>query len=1259
MLLPTSFASSSKGTTSMLKKFYWKSSSILSVLVLVISSLSFAIFTNTAANAQVRGLSIDFAAAEPSSYDHLVGGGQWQTGNVNQHIARSLAGDAFRCGDVVSYLSKYTLDNSTSIRDLEPLTVTSDFSFSLDTTGQSGAILGDVLGVSIDATDPAQVGDKNSVAILESEAATGPAFTQGSELLVTVRVSDLERNETVIMRMDVKIICDPRLQPTGDLQAKFKDARLTFKNGSTPVIPADPLNQGVKTVPLKKLNLLAIPQLSIQKTVTTGSASCPGVESLIVMQNDSVKYCYAVLNTDNGSGNPPAPIYNLSVISDDGGIYAGFDVPLTSGLSDQDGDGQVDDLAAGAIAYAEVVKSFNPSIETTILNTASVFGYDSIINPVRLDASDTASLTVQVPALVPAISINKLTNGGDSVTVLIGEQVIWSYQLINTGNSPLSNIAVTDNQGVVVTCPQTTLAPGQSITCDGAGVAQLGAYSNIGTVTATYLTTTVTDSDASSYFGAAPSMTIDKRTNGSDNPRIAVGDTVTWTYLVTNTGNIAIDSLVVIDDQGVAVSCPTSTLAVGEATTCTGTGTAVAGPYENKGTARANFQGTVVSAEDDSQYFGVLAAMTLDKTTNGSDSSTIITLTPIQWQYLVQNTGNVSLSNIAVVDDQGVTVTCPQSTLAAGDSMTCTGSGAAAEGWYYNVGTVTGNNGSFTATASDASSYFGAKPLLTLKKFTNGGESPDIPVGDPVTWTYLVTNTGNVTVSEIAVVDDQGVVVTCPKTVLAVAEAMTCSGTGSAVAGWYRNLGTVTGTFQQTNVQAQDSSTYFGSNPSLSLNKETNGSDAPTIPVGSPVTWTYQVTNTGNVPLSSLLVTDDQGVSVSCPETMLAVTETIQCSATGTAVAGPYSNIGTATASYLGRSVSDTDTSTYFGAAPRIDIQKSPDSQTVIVGGTVTFTITVANTGNVPLSDIVVSDPASTDCDRTFANIPVDRSVSYTCTKSGVMTSFTNLITATAKSGGITISDTDSADVIVDFLPDITLSKIADVSFVPATGGLVNYKLRISNIGPDTVVVTSLTDPKVTISPACLALIGQSIASGSYLECIIPNVLVISTGENSFINTATAIARDPEMNIDTATASATVTFGWYGRTPGFWKNKPEAWVSGYTPSRTIRSVFTVPSVLLKSGILDMSLPTGDDTLMDGLSYRGGTNLAGGFQILMRASVAALLNEAYYGVWYPGATSTSALIAEVNATLATQNRTAYLLLASKLDGWNNAIHSDLP
>ena len=1244
----------------MMRMFNQKTSSILAALVLTISTLSLAISSSPVANSQVRGLSVDFSAAEPTSYDHLVGGGQWRTGDVNKHIARSLAGEDFKCGDIVSYLSKYTADASSSITSIEPFTITSQYNFDLDTTGQSGAVLGDVVGVYIDSSDPAQAGDKNSIANLESETMTGPMFTRGSELIAKVSITDIERNEIVILRIDVKVICDPTLRPTGDLQAKFKDAQLTYKNGTTPVIPAEPVGVGVKTVPLKSLNQLAIPQLSIAKTVTTGSGTCPGVENLIILPNDPVKYCYEVSSNANGGGNPAAPIYNLSDINDDGGIYADFTVPITSGLTDEDGDGQEDDLAAGATVFAQAAKVFNPTIDTTLLNTASIYGFDSIINPVRLDASDTASLFIDVPEAIPSISINKLTNGGDSVTVLVGEQVIWSYQLVNTGNSPLSNISVTDNQGVVVTCPESSLAPGQSITCDGAGVAQLGAYSNIGTVTATYLTTTVSDTDTSSYFGAAPSMTLDKRTNGSDNPLIAVGDTVTWTYQVTNTGNVAIDELTVVDNQGVAVTCPKTTLAIGESITCTGTGVAVAGPYENKGTGRANFQGTVVSAEDDSQYFGVLAALSLNKTTNGSDSSTIITLTPIQWQYLVENTGNVSLANIAVVDDQGLTVTCPQTSLDPGGSMTCTASGEAGEGWYYNKGTVTGNSDSFTATASDESSYFGAKPLLSLKKFTNGAEAPDIQVGDPINWTYLVTNTGNVPVSQISVDDDQGVVVTCPKTVLAVGEAMTCTGSGTATAGWYRNLGTVTGKFDETVVQAQDSSTYFGSNPSLLLNKQTNGSDGPILTVGTPVTWTYQVTNTGNVTLESLTVTDDQGVTVSCPKTVLVVTETIQCSASGTVNPGAYSNIGTATASYLGRIVSDTDTSSYFGAAPGVDVEKSPDSQTVVAGGTATFTITVNNTGNMPLTNVVVSDPASTDCDRTFTSIAVGKGVSYTCTKTGVMGSFLNVITVDGKSGDLNVNDSDSATVFVDFLPDITLTKSADVSTVPVTGGLVNYTLRINNLGPDTVVVTSLTDSQVTLSPACLALIGQSIASGAFLQCVIPNVNIAYTGSPSFINTATAVARDPEFNSDTATASATVTFGWYGRTPGFWKNKPEAWTSGYTPSQTIRSVFTIPTVLLKGGILDVSAPSGqDDTLIQGLDYRGGSNLSGSFQILMRASIAALLNEAHYGVWYPGATSTSALIAEINATLATQNRANYLMLASKLDAWNNAIHSDLP
>ncbi|NDF42971.1 MAG: DUF11 domain-containing protein, partial [Actinobacteria bacterium] len=339
---------------------------------------------------------------------------------------------------------------------------------------------------------------------------------------------------------------------------------------------------------------------------------------------------------------------------------------------------------------------------------------------------------------------------------------------------------------------------------------------------------------------------------------------------------------------------------------------------------------------------------------------------------------------------------------------------------------------------------------------------------------------GNVSVSGISVTDNQGVAVSCPKSVLTIGESMTCTGSGTATPGWYRNLGTVNGTFEQTQVSAQDSSTYFGYSLSLTLDKRTNGSDSPTITAGSPVVWTYQVKNTGNVTVDTVTVTDNQGVSVSCPKTTLVPTEEIQCSASGTAIAGPYSNIGTATAYYGSTMVQASDPSSYFGAAGSIDVVKTPDTQTVKAGANATFTITITNTGNIPLTNVVVSDPLSSDCNRTFATLQVAQVISFTCTKTSVQTSFTNVVTVNASTGTSTISDSDSAEIFVDVLPDISLTKTASVSTVPATGGLVDYTLRITNIGVETVVVTSLIDPKVALSPACIALIGQTITPGNY-----------------------------------------------------------------------------------------------------------------------------------------------------------------------------------
>ena len=74
--------------------------------------------------------------------------------------------------------------------------------------------------------------------------------------------------------------------------------------------------------------------------------------------------------------------------------------------------------------------------------------------------------------------------------------------------------------------------------------------------------------------------------------------------------------------------------------------------------------------------------------------------------------------------------------------------------------------------------------------------------------------------------------------------------------------------------------------PAIELRKSTNGSDAngapgPEVKVGDPVLWEYRVTNTGTLNLTTVLVTDDRGVSVDCKgQTTLAPTASMTCAVT-------------------------------------------------------------------------------------------------------------------------------------------------------------------------------------------------------------------------------------------------------------------------------------------------------------------------------------------------------------------------------------------
>jgi hypothetical protein len=74
------------------------------------------------------------------------------------------------------------------------------------------------------------------------------------------------------------------------------------------------------------------------------------------------------------------------------------------------------------------------------------------------------------------------------------------------------------------------------------------------------------------------------------------------------------------------------------------------------------------------------------------------------------------------------------------------------------------------------------------------------------------------------------------------------------------------------------------------------------------------------------------------------------------------------------------------------------------------------------------------------------------------------------------------------------------------------------------------------------------------------------------------------------------------------------------------------------------------TLLQALSFQGGSGTLGAATNLLRAAVAALLNSAHPDLNYPR--TTAGVIADVNAALASNNRATMLNLAGRLDRDNN-------
>jgi uncharacterized repeat protein (TIGR01451 family) len=179
-----------------------------------------------------------------------------------------------------------------------------------------------------------------------------------------------------------------------------------------------------------------------------------------------------------------------------------------------------------------------------------------------------------------------------------------------------------------------------------------------------------------------PALTLVKRIaeNTQLPDPVPVGTTVPYEYAVTNSGNMNITELVVNDDMVDRITCPRTTLNVGETIICRGEHTvtredAARGSITNTATAtglaHANrvtspeSQVTIRVADDDNGSLELVK--TVDNTRPYRPGDTVT------YRYVVTNNSTGTVSGVRIEDSHVARITCRSTTLAPGASTTCTG----------------------------------------------------------------------------------------------------------------------------------------------------------------------------------------------------------------------------------------------------------------------------------------------------------------------------------------------------------------------------------------------------------------------------------------------------------------------------------------------------------------------------------------------------------------------------------------------------------
>ncbi|MHA6268279.1 DUF7507 domain-containing protein [Aliiroseovarius sp. CAU 1755] len=963
----------------------------------------------------------------------------------------------------------------------------------------------------------------------------------------------------------------------------------------------------------------AAPGLSVAKSVPATNLSTPPTAG------DTINYQVVITNSGNVDVSGVAPVDTGPTF--DGAAHAGADLSWTTGDSTTLAPGASATFTATYTLVAADVTALTGAADPTnaIANSASATGTPTSgsLPPVTPSTATTGYTAAPGMSVAKSVAASNL-----STPPVAGDTIEYEVVVTNTGNVNIDGATPVDTGPTFdgnahagadlfwFTVGSTTLVPGQAktyfatYTLVAADVAALtsaadptNAIANSATGTGTPTSGTlppVTPSTATTGYTAAPELSVAKSvpaTNLSNPP--AIGDTVDYQVVVTNSGNVDISGVAPVDTgptfDGAAhagadlvwTTSDSTTLAPGGTATFTATYTLVASDVTaltsaaDTATAIANSAtatGTPVSGSlppvtPGTATTGYTAApgINVEKTANTAGFSTPVTAgDQIVFTIQVANTGNTALTNVSLNDSltrrDGATLTLSvPGTPSSGDGGV-PGTLDIGETWEYQAtytlvqddinaggventvtgtadvpggGTVSdvsddGDDGDGNTTDDPTEVYIAATPTITLaKSLAASSPNPFDTVGQVLAYEFLVTNTGNVTITAPVTIDDPLIAgqgtgpVTCPTGPILPTASITCTGSYQVTQDDLNNgevVNSATASVTQpvvpvtpggpTSVTATDGPSGVtvpaDTTAAILFDKTLAASSALTYAaVGDQLTYEFTVTNDGNITLDGPFTVDDNqiGNGLACGTGPLLPGASVSCTHVWTAEqedldAGSVTNLAVATTTQNGTPVPPKNDQLTVNATvnPALTIAKTLQSATPDAfnpGTVLSYQFEVTNTGNVTIAGpITITDNKATGITcAALTNGELLPTESVLCTGSYTLVagdigfgSVTNVATASGDYNGTTItSPSDDAIYPVTATPAITLTKDSDPTDVTfaAAGDVITYSYQIVN-GPDVALSEDITidDDKIGAPFVCYdASVSGIFATGATATC--------------------------------------------------------------------------------------------------------------------------------------------------------------------------------